>query len=451
MRGSAAGIRPALTGLTTRGRSFVAAGTAAMICAVILGQRDLLRVGILLVTVPLSCAVVLGRARYQLSLTRTITAQRVRSGTAIRVRLELENLTRFPTRVLLAEDQVPYSLGPSPRFVLARLASGRRAAITYSLRPSLRGRYLIGPLRLHLTDPFGMCELTKSFTTTNPLVVVPWTYPLAPVQANGLWSGSGDSLARRAAASGENDVTIREHRYGDDLRRIHWRSTARRGKLMVRCDEQPRQLQATALLDSRQVGHRGEGPASSFEWAVVAAASITEALSEQQYDVRLVCDEHPAVWTGPSSGVGSGRLLDELAVVGWNGSESLAGALTRLAEGNGAGLVVAVLGEIGDKEALMLAGLGAGGQGTRRIAVLLRTTAWTVLPPPLAADADANREHASAILRSGGWLVTDAGPEETMAQVWQRVNVPTAETVPRNPPSPVSMPARVPTHASRAS
>jgi uncharacterized protein (DUF58 family) len=419
MSGLAAWLRPALAGLTLRGRSFLAAGGAAAGCALVLGQRDLLRVGVLLVALPLACAVVLGRARYRLALVRTINPQRVFAGSTARVRLELENLTRLPTRVLLAEDRVPYSLGPSPRFVLARLGGGRRAAVTYSLRTDVRGRYLVGPLRLRLADPFGMCELTRAFTATDPLVVVPPTFPLTPVQAGGMWVGTGESLARSAAASGEDDVATREYRYGDDLRRVHWRSTARKGELMVRRDEQPRQLRATVLLDARRDGHRGEGPASSFEWAVVAAASVGVHLAGQRYGVRLVLDGHPSSWTGPYSGDSAGQLLDELAVVESNGPESLTAALGTLARGGGDGLVVAVLGEIDDETATVLARLGR--QGARGIAILLRTTAWSTLPPVIVADLDGRREHAAAVLRSGGWLVTDAGPEENVTQVWQRV------------------------------
>src|SRR5450631_2507519 len=95
-------LRPALSGLTTRGRSFLAAGTAAAGCALLLGQRDLLRVAVLLIALPLGCAVVLGRARHRLALTRIITPARVVAGSMTRVRLELENLTRMSTRVLLA-------------------------------------------------------------------------------------------------------------------------------------------------------------------------------------------------------------------------------------------------------------------------------------------------------------------------------------------------------------
>lgn len=419
MSNVSAWLRPALAGLTTRGRSFLASGAAAAVCAVLLGQRDLLRVAVLLAVLPLAFAIALGRVRYRLALTRTITPQRVVVGSPTRVRLELENLTRLPTRVLLAEDQVPYSLGASPRFVLSRLHGGRHVAVTYSLRSDARGRYTVGPLQLRMVDPFGMCEITRAFTATDPLVVVPRTWPLSPVQAGGRWAGTGESLARSAAATGEDDVATREYRYGDDLRRVHWRSTARRGELMVRRDEQPRQLRATVLLDSRHDGHRGEGPASSYEWAVSAAASVAVHLSGMRYGVRLLLDGQPATWTAPYAHDGAGTLLEELAVCHWGGPEGLTGAVSTLTRTGGDGLVVAVLGEVEEEEVTALARIGR--QGARGMAILLRTTAWTALPQRRAAELDSQRARMAGVLRSGGWSVTEAGPEETVVESWDRL------------------------------
>lgn len=67
------GIRTALAGLTTRGRSFLAAGVAAAVCAYVLGQSDLLRVGLLLSVLPLVCATVLYRTRYRVSGSRRLS------------------------------------------------------------------------------------------------------------------------------------------------------------------------------------------------------------------------------------------------------------------------------------------------------------------------------------------------------------------------------------------
>ena len=412
-----AGLRPALSGLTTRGRSFLAAGLAAAICALLLGQRDLLRVALLLIALPLGCALVLGRARYRLALTRTVTPLRVVSGSSARVRLDLQNLTQVPSRVLLAEDEVPYALGDSPRFVLARLPAGQQASVSYSVRSQLRGRYPIGPLRLRLADPFGMCEVSRAFTATDPLIVVPRTWPLTPVPAGGQWAGAGESSARSASASGEDDLTVREYRDGDDLRRVHWRSTARRGELMVRRDEQPRQMRATVLLDTRIDGHRGEGAAGSFEWAVSAAASAAVWLAGQQYGVRVLVDSHAPGWLGPH-GDAAGQLLDHLAIVEQSGPQTLPAAVSTLVRGQGDGVVVAVLGEVDEQVATALARLGR--QGVRGIALLVCTTQWAALPAHRAAELDGERAKVAAVLSSGGWSVGLASANDTVATVWAR-------------------------------
>jgi uncharacterized protein (DUF58 family) len=412
-------LRPGLSGLTTRGRSFAAAGLASGGCALVLGQRDLFRVAVLLLTLPLGCALVLSRARFRLELTRVITPSRVVAGTPSKVRLDLKNLTRLTTRVLLAEDRLPYTLGASPRFVLARLPAGQRATVTYSVTSPLRGRYAVGPLRLRVTDPFGMCEVTRSFTATDPLIVVPRTWSLAPVEAGGRWAGTGESVARSVAASGQDDIATREYRHGDDLRRVHWKSTARRGELMVRRDEQPRQMRATVLLDARLVGHRGEGPLSSFEWAVSAAASVAVSLAGQRYGVRVLVDGAPESWTACHEKDGGAQLLDRFATIEEGEAPALAAAVDTLARTGGDGLVVAVLGETPVEVAACLARLGQ--RGPRGLALLLRTTGWASLPGPERTALDEERAHAATVLAEGGWAVAECSADETPAAVWSRL------------------------------
>ena len=100
-------MREGLAGLTARGRAFVAAGTTAVVCAVLLGQDALTRVGVLLVALPLITAYLVGRSRYRLALVRTITPQLVTAGQPAQVQLEITNEGRTPTGVLLLEDHVP--------------------------------------------------------------------------------------------------------------------------------------------------------------------------------------------------------------------------------------------------------------------------------------------------------------------------------------------------------
>ncbi|GMA85433.1 hypothetical protein GCM10025868_06830 [Angustibacter aerolatus] len=216
--------------LTSRGRAVLAAGLTAVVCALALGQRDLLRVGVLLALVPVLTVVVLGRTRYRLACTRTVSPLRVEVGAPAQVVLEVANVSGGRCGLVLAEEEVPYGLGTRPRFVLPGLEPGERRAIAYPVRSPRRGRYAVGPLSLTLTDPFGMGRHRRSFTSRDLLVVTPAVVRLPRIALAGDWNGSGDTRPRSVSATGEDDVTTREYHQGDDLRRVHWRSTARRGE-----------------------------------------------------------------------------------------------------------------------------------------------------------------------------------------------------------------------------
>src|SRR5260370_7559725 len=111
-------MRDVITGLTTRGRSFLAAGCAAAVCGLTLGERGLLHIGVLLIVLPLLSALATSRTRYQLTCVRQLSPGRVPVGQPTIVTLRLANVTRLPTGLLLAEDELPYQLGGHPRFIL---------------------------------------------------------------------------------------------------------------------------------------------------------------------------------------------------------------------------------------------------------------------------------------------------------------------------------------------
>ena len=90
-------MRSLLAGFTIRGTSFLAAGTAAVLAGLLLGERDLISVGALLMALPLLAALAASRARYRLSCARTITPPRVPAGQTALANLRLENVSRLPT------------------------------------------------------------------------------------------------------------------------------------------------------------------------------------------------------------------------------------------------------------------------------------------------------------------------------------------------------------------
>jgi uncharacterized protein (DUF58 family) len=411
-------MRAALSALTTRGRCLLAAGVAAALCALVLGEKDLLRVACFLVALPLIAAATVVRTRFRLRCSRQVVPPRVPVGAPAEVVLELENVSYLPTGLLLLEDDLPYTLGGRPRFMLDRIRPGTPRRVRYPVRSDVRGLYRVGPLRLRLTDPFGLVELTRSFTSTDRLTVVPVVQPLPAVSLSGAWHAGGDSVARAVAVRGEDDAATREYRHGDDLRKVHWRSTARAGKLMVRREERPWQSTASLLLDTRAAGHRGDGPGSSFEWAVSAAASIGVHLGRLGYTLRLLTD------TGPvRPGVDFAEesvLLDHLAEVGHTHRTDLHGALDALRRSDGTqGALVAVLGTINVADARALA--AARPVTDANVAILLDSATWA---GPLArpgGGSDGDGDAVADYLMQNGWRVVRAEHGSRLSQLWPQI------------------------------
>jgi uncharacterized protein (DUF58 family) len=414
-------MRQALSGLTTRGRCFLAAAVAAAVSALLLGEKDLLRVAALLALLPLLAVYAVARTRYRLSCSRVLQPHRTPIGTTARVVLRLHNTSGFPTGTLLLEDKLPYALGSRPRLVLERLGARRTSSVAYTVRADARGRYPIGPLRVRLTDPFGLCELTRPFPTVNQLTVIPQVVPLPPTRIAGEYVGSGESRSRSVAVHGEDDAATREYRHGDDLRRVHWRSTARTGELMVRREEQPWESRATVILDPRLAAHRGEGPASSFEWAVSAVASMASHLRRGDYRVRLVTGVGPGHDFEDVDGAGIGKVLDHLAEVRLDDLLDLGSLVEQVRQHNDGGLVLAVLGLLSEPEAELVSGLHTT-SGTC-VGFLIDATSWVQLPEQQRADAAREHELSRLTLARGGWRVVDVRHGAKLASLWHQAAV----------------------------
>jgi uncharacterized protein (DUF58 family) len=384
-----------LSALTTRGRSFMAAGITAIVCSFVLGERDLLRAGLLVLSLPLLSVLVVSRTRYRLTCSRRATPARFPAGQEAQVHVLLENVSRLPTGILLLEDQVPYTLGGRARFVIDRIEPHGAREMAYRVRADVRGRYHVGPLTVRLADPFGLVELARSFSAADAITVTPPIVPLPPGRLTGSWTGGGESRSRMVASAGEDDVAPREYRHGDDLRRVHWRSTARRGELMVRREEQQWQTSATLFLDTRRTVHWGDGPGATFEQAVSAAASIGLRLGRDNLGLRYVTDEGVAL---PPSATFEGRLLDLLAVVRTSTGRSLRPGVAALREAAtaGDGLIVGVFGRLTSEDAREMAQVRRGASACVAVVVgesgtgpevlrMLRVAGWRVVTVSSAA------------------------------------------------------------------
>lgn len=401
----------ALGALTARGRAFLAAGITAALCGIVLGERDLVGIGVLVGVLPLVTAWWIARGRHRLAVTRTLGTAQVEVGQPTTVRVELHN--RGPvTHRLLVEDRIPYALGSRPRFVVEPLQPDEQVLLEYAVRSEVRGSFAIGPLSVRVGDPFGLLELRRAFQESDQLVVTPRVEPLPPIALTGSTIGTGDQRPRAFVGGQAADVTVREYRLGDDLRRVHWRSTAHAGELMVRREEQPWQARCTLFLDNRARSHRGTGAGSSLEAAVRAAASIALHLAGQGYQVRLVSASGEDLSHGGHEGaalLNTRSLLAGLAVL--PGAPSPALATDWVDDTIASALFVAVVGSIEESDHSFFARLGRLG-GTS-YALGLDVARWSGTSEP--------GEPATGYLRSLGWKAATVSPDVPVAQAWQEL------------------------------
>jgi uncharacterized protein (DUF58 family) len=387
-------MRGLLGALTVRGRSFVAAGAAAIICGVFIPEPDLVRIGLLLLALPVLSAFGAGRARYRLSCVRTVSPPRLAAGQSASLTIQLTNVSRLRTGLLLAEDTVPYALGSRPRFVFEGIGAGGSRSFSYQLGSETRGRYTVGPLRVRVADSFGLVSITRAFTTTSVLTVTPRIIPLAKPPVGGFWLGDSELGRRSIAAAGDDDVAPRAYQTGDSLHRVHWRSTARYGELMVRREEQHWRNTASLFLDTRRASYSS----AMFELAVSAAASIGVHLAGEGFDTRFVTAEGEV----PAQGSFRDTLLDTLAVLRPSRAVSIEAAVQSL--GSAGGQVIAVIGEMTTAQARELSAARRGAAG---VAIVL-------------AEEGAGTG-AAQVLAASGWRVAVAHDAARLTAGWQRL------------------------------
>jgi uncharacterized protein (DUF58 family) len=400
-------MRGALSGLTTRGRCLLAAGLAAALCSFVLNERDLLRVAVFVVALPVLVAWVTSASRVRLLAQRQVMPARVEVGGRAEVALAVHSAGRLPTGGLLLQDGVPYALGGKPRFVVEYLPRHGGVQLRYPLQPALRGVHQLGPLRVTVTDPFGLTEFDKELAGVTRMVVVPKVYPFTGMPGgSGLGSGE-DGSVRLHNGQGENDAVVREYRQGDDLRKVHWRSTARHDEMMVRVEERPWRGGTTVLLDHRANAHRGTGAAASLEWAVSFAASACLHLHRHGHRIRLVTENGRALTGEVSEGMHSEHVvLDALAALQATHRRDM---VCTGDPGHGQELV-AILGVTKPEEISEL--IRYRPRSTRSLAVLIDPRGWGDTQP------EHNPDRATALLRGAGWGVVLARPETPMNTVW---------------------------------
>jgi uncharacterized protein (DUF58 family) len=367
------------TTLTRRGWSLTGAACGLVLGSFLLGTIEMLVVGLAALLLVLGAAGWLRlRAPLDLAVSRRVHPDRLHVGSEGRIDLLVENLEPRATPMLSATDWFDEGRRAA-RFVVPALAPGATARAAYRIPTRRRGRYQVGPLSIAMTDPFGVARRNQPSPGEAELIVRPRVHDIvAPVAVGSRISAEHEATAARAVVSdlGDEFVTLREYEVGDDLRRVHWRSTARTGELMIRQNEARWRSRAAVVLDVNPSAH----DAASFEVAVVAAASVTARLARLRRRVELVTSAGVVLGTG---GDPRHDVIDTLATVGPDDRDELRRVLENLRVHRGIDLVVAVLGRV--TPATMRALATFAGVGV--IVVLTQPAAVTPHPSVLVVDA----------------------------------------------------------------
>ncbi|SFB35926.1 Uncharacterized conserved protein, DUF58 family, contains vWF domain [Amycolatopsis marina] len=275
-------------------------------------------------------AAVLFTARgIRVAVHRSVYPDRVERGRPALARLQVSNPAGKRQAAFLATDGVS---GGTETVRVRGLQPGGKATYHYELATTRRGKVTVGPLTLLRVDAFG---LARNHVPTGETTVL-WVYP-RKLPARALVGGHPrhhhEGNTTDDGLRGSVDLKdVREYVPGDEVRHLHWKATARTGRLMVRDLADPQQPRFTLVLDDRA----GALPSDDFEEAVDVAAALLSASALAGQHSRLVTSSGLDV---PTSGgaPATRRLLDELCELGQTGEHDAAVVPAALSVGRGSG------------------------------------------------------------------------------------------------------------------
>lgn len=327
--------------MLTRQGWLVGVGAAALLLmGRVLGLVELFALGVVAAALLVGSAILVGSARLELEVGRAVHPARVHVGTSSRVDLTIRNLRASGTPVLRLRDPVSGTRGAD--LLVPPLGRGERTVAAYRLPTDRRGLVQIGPLDVVVGDPFGLTSLATVAAPTVALTVFPHVDQIDPLPyTTGHDPLAGARQPNSLGRTGEDFYALRPYVAGDDLRRIHWPSSARHDELLVRQNELPWQGRTTVLLDVRKAAHRGD----SLEVAVSAAASIVAATARRHDLIRLVTT------AGSDSDFAPGSdhveaIMEHLAVVPPSPVGSLRRSIKMLSRRSTGGALVVIVAEV---------------------------------------------------------------------------------------------------------
>lgn len=335
-----------------------------------------------------------------LQVNRSVSPPRLHAGTTSTVTLNLSNDRLLPTPVAQITDEVDGAIRADAHVPPIRRKSSTRAS--YRVPTETRGWVEIGPMRTRVTDPFGLAASTRTSAPDAALLVLPRVFDIAPPpQPGGSIAQQADRAPNRVGASGDEFSSLRSYATGDDLRKVHWPSSARLGELVVRNEHIPEHGHSLVLLDVREQ----VADAETFEQMVSAAASIVLACRKRGDRVRMATTD--GADKTADSDVEADDILDFLAVVEQNKSASVSLPFRLGRAGHEAGALI-----VADDAETLIASMPKSNNG--------RSTYVVQFHPRRHGHAEGAKQNAPG-LRLASTRMIDVPAGDDFAAAWTRI------------------------------
>lgn len=238
----------------------------------------------------------------------------------------VRNRGRLPRLYLEARDHLPQWLEPAhDAWPVLGVPAGASARAEYAVTAKKRGCYPLEWITMTALDPLGIFAFSRRFRVQSEFLVLPRPQPIVDLMLSGAERyGFRDLPIAATRGSGIDPDGVREYVPGDPLRRMHWKSTARTGRLNVIEFEEARAMNVVLALDICRKSHRGSGRHSTLEYLIQAAASLAQEALRQGASIRLLTGGEQGRDTGSSRGVDHFYvILAELARVEADAAEPL--------------------------------------------------------------------------------------------------------------------------------
>lgn len=294
---------------------------------------------------------------------------RLQVGEQTEARVHLKSRSMFTKLWLEVEDATDMPGAPA-RTVVTLPANGSRNW-KISMPCSRRGVFTVGPIRVTTGDPFGLFRFSRRYGEQQRLLVLPLPEELPYFWAPAAHLAGEGSVHQRTHYVTPNAASLREYYPGDSYNRIHWRSTARLGRLMVKTFEMDPTSNIWVLLDLHKGVQAGRDDESTEEYAVRIATSLVHRFSLENSMVGLMAFGSDTTVVDAARGTQQlSRILEALAVVQGDGEKPLAKVLEEEGRRFGRHTTVIIITPSLDEE-WVIALQALTQQGARAVAVLL--------------------------------------------------------------------------------